>query len=297
MCGSGPAPLATLLLILELSAAGSQMCGTPQSCRAGSFTLGGRLSHAGRTPSAPLRGLRLRGGSGWLFNPKLCPEGWANQAVIHWRGRPHAVPGEAVPTEPRIEQGNEVRDPIPTRCLSSASPWCVPSCIECRTRRRQTAERWTLTGQDDTDAGADAGEDGCGAAPAGVQRTNDDSTVSKRSAAEAGYFRDEYIATFCGGAPVRRAALINRGYFVRVRAVRGMLRAFAAAAAAARTPVQVLVLGAGFDSSFLQVPAAPPAAAARERPAAQAADAQRAERLRHARTAQIRGCAGLCPLV
>ncbi|KAJ1481550.1 S-adenosyl-L-methionine-dependent methyltransferase [Baffinella frigidus] len=172
------------------------------------------------TPNVGLR-LRLRGGSGSLFNPKLCPEGWVNQAVLHWRGRPHSFHSETFPqTRP---------DPQPES-------------------EDEEEEAGGAGVQEQRGAGrADVVE--------GVQRTNDDSTVSKRSAAEAGYVRDEFVQMFCGNskqAPARRTALINRGYYVRMQAMRRMIRSFIAAA---KEPVQVLVLGAGFDSTFLQLKA------------------------------------------
>lgn len=58
-----------------------------------------------------------------------------------------------------------------------------------------------------------------------VQGTNDSSVVSKVSAAAQGYFKDDFLQHFvCKVA--RRAPLINRGYYVRWRAVDHCARKF-----------------------------------------------------------------------
>jgi hypothetical protein len=59
--------------------------------------------------------------------------------------------------------------------------------------------------------------------PLAVQATNDDSIVSKRSAARFGYFNDEYLRAFVRKPP-RRGQLINRGYYIRCFAIRSVLR-------------------------------------------------------------------------
>jgi hypothetical protein len=91
----------------------------------------------------------------------------------------------------------------------------------------------------------------------GVQGTNDDSTMSKWSAAEAGYFDDEFLRYFvlAQSPRRRRAPLINRGYAARVLAMRAAVRSFVqAAAVGAQTPtVQVVNLGCGFDTTYLQL--------------------------------------------
>ncbi|XP_012731788.2 tRNA wybutosine-synthesizing protein 4 [Fundulus heteroclitus] len=84
-----------------------------------------------------------------------------------------------------------------------------------------------------------------------VQGTNDSSVVSKASAAAQGYFRDPFIQHFVCKAG-RRAPLINRGYFVRWRAVDHCVRQFLHATA--KCPKrQILSLGAGFDSLYFRL--------------------------------------------
>uniref|UniRef100_A0A3B5ALD7 tRNA wybutosine-synthesizing protein 4 n=1 Tax=Stegastes partitus TaxID=144197 RepID=A0A3B5ALD7_9TELE len=84
-----------------------------------------------------------------------------------------------------------------------------------------------------------------------VQGTNDSSVVSKVSAAAQGYFKDDFLQHFvCKVA--RRAPLINRGYYVRWRAVDHCVRRFLQVTATC-TKRQILSLGAGFDSLYFRL--------------------------------------------
>lgn len=84
-----------------------------------------------------------------------------------------------------------------------------------------------------------------------VQGTNDSSVLSKASAAARGYFRDPFIQHFvCKVA--RRSPLINRGYFVRWRAVDHCVRQFLHVTAK-RPHRQIVSLGAGFDSLYFRL--------------------------------------------
>eukprot|EP00198_Chlamydomonas_reinhardtii_P002909 XP_001692245.1 predicted protein [Chlamydomonas reinhardtii] len=85
-----------------------------------------------------------------------------------------------------------------------------------------------------------------------VQGTNDDAQVSKLSCSRMGYFRDEFIQFFVRRAS-RRSPLINRGYYSRHAALRQLLEQFITAARAAGKQPQVLVLGAGFDTTWFQL--------------------------------------------
>ncbi|GLC52824.1 hypothetical protein PLESTB_000672500 [Pleodorina starrii] len=85
-----------------------------------------------------------------------------------------------------------------------------------------------------------------------VQGTNDDAQISKMSCAKAGYFKDEFIQYFVRRAS-RRSPLINRGYYSRHAALRQLLQRFLAAAAGSGQQPQVLVLGAGFDTTWFQL--------------------------------------------
>uniref|UniRef100_A0A7N9AWE5 tRNA wybutosine-synthesizing protein 4 n=1 Tax=Mastacembelus armatus TaxID=205130 RepID=A0A7N9AWE5_9TELE len=84
-----------------------------------------------------------------------------------------------------------------------------------------------------------------------VQGTNDSSVVSKASASAQGYFQDVFLQHFiCKVA--RRAPLINRGYYVRWRAVDHCVRRFLHITENCPKR-QVLSLGAGFDSLYFRL--------------------------------------------
>ncbi|XP_057707902.1 tRNA wybutosine-synthesizing protein 4 [Corythoichthys intestinalis] len=84
-----------------------------------------------------------------------------------------------------------------------------------------------------------------------VQGTNDSSVVSKVSAAAQGYFHDLFLQHFvCKVA--RRAPLINRGYYVRWKAVDHCLRSFLKVTQQCAKR-QILSLGAGFDSLYFRL--------------------------------------------
>ncbi|XP_040003735.1 tRNA wybutosine-synthesizing protein 4 [Xiphias gladius] len=86
---------------------------------------------------------------------------------------------------------------------------------------------------------------------AAVQGTNDSSAVSKASAAARGYFHDVFLRHFvCKAA--RRAPLINRGYYVRWRAVDHCVRRFLQVTENCPKR-QILSLGAGFDSLYFRL--------------------------------------------
>ncbi|KAF3694456.1 tRNA wybutosine-synthesizing protein 4 [Channa argus] len=84
-----------------------------------------------------------------------------------------------------------------------------------------------------------------------VQGTNDSSVVSKVSAAARGYFQDAFLQHFvCKAA--RRAPLINRGYYVRWRAVDHCVGRFLQVTENCPKR-QILSLGAGFDSLYFRL--------------------------------------------
>ncbi|XP_077392578.1 tRNA wybutosine-synthesizing protein 4 isoform X1 [Festucalex cinctus] len=84
-----------------------------------------------------------------------------------------------------------------------------------------------------------------------VQGTNDSSVVSKVSAAAHGYFQDCFLQHFvCKVA--RRSPLINRGYYVRWRAVEYCVRTFLQVTQHCAKR-QILSLGAGFDSLYFRL--------------------------------------------
>ncbi|KAF7138224.1 hypothetical protein RHSIM_Rhsim07G0035700 [Rhododendron simsii] len=100
---------------------------------------------------------------------------------------------------------------------------------------------------------------------AAVQATNDDASASKlsieeenklRSCVKKGYMKDNYVHLFVR-KPVRRAPIINRGYFARWAAFRQLLHQFLGCEKdndeRGPTKKQILSLGAGFDTTFFQL--------------------------------------------
>ncbi|XP_071803609.1 tRNA wybutosine-synthesizing protein 4-like [Asterias amurensis] len=83
-----------------------------------------------------------------------------------------------------------------------------------------------------------------------VQGTNDSSIVSKCSITAQGYFQDEYLRLFVSKT-ARRSPLINRGYYIRARAVDDYLKQFLATNQDKQK--QIISLGAGFDSAFFRL--------------------------------------------
>lgn len=91
---------------------------------------------------------------------------------------------------------------------------------------------------------------------AAVQATNDDASASKLSCVKKGYMKDDYVHLFVK-KQLRRAPIINRGYFARWAALRKMLNQFLECEPNAdgngNIRKQILSLGAGFDTMFFQL--------------------------------------------
>jgi hypothetical protein len=162
---------------------------------------------------APVGPMRLQGGS-WLFTPKIVPVTNGDGGVVQWRQQP-ARRGQD-------EQGQEKGDGACGDAGAVESAGAGLGGERARTVR---------------------------AAAQGVQRTNDESSASKASAAAAGYFVDDYVHSFVAKVP-NRTALINRGYFARVFAMRSIVLAFLEGCAARKKKCQILSLGAGFDTTY-----------------------------------------------
>uniref|UniRef100_A0A673I7K9 tRNA wybutosine-synthesizing protein 4 n=1 Tax=Sinocyclocheilus rhinocerous TaxID=307959 RepID=A0A673I7K9_9TELE len=108
-------------------------------------------------------------------------------------------------------------------CASLLFPQAASTCVRCNASKQQ--ER--------------------------VQGTNDSSVVSKVSAAAQGYFHDDFLKHFVCKVS-RRAPLINRGYYVRWKAVDHCLKQFFHATQSCSRR-QILSLGAGFDSLYFRL--------------------------------------------
>jgi tRNA wybutosine-synthesizing protein 4 len=85
--------------------------------------------------------------------------------------------------------------------------------------------------------------------PKAVQGTNDDATVSKRSAARQRYYDDIYVPPFVRRAS-RRSPLINRGYWLRVHMFRDAMVKWIQRKRDENEKVQIVSLGCGFDTSY-----------------------------------------------
>ncbi|EDV26751.1 uncharacterized protein TRIADDRAFT_55092 [Trichoplax adhaerens] len=85
-----------------------------------------------------------------------------------------------------------------------------------------------------------------------VQGTNDNSIVSKLSSAKHGYYQDDFLQ-YVVQKPARRSPLINRGYYIRAKAIDFVIRKFLSYSnndEAANKNKQILSLGAGFDTLY-----------------------------------------------
>ena len=81
-----------------------------------------------------------------------------------------------------------------------------------------------------------------------MQSTNDDATQCKLSAVRLGYWQDRFIGEVSRQqGRERRAPEIHLGYYARVAGVRALIDKFLEAC---DTTVQIISLGAGFDTLF-----------------------------------------------
>jgi len=90
-----------------------------------------------------------------------------------------------------------------------------------------------------------------------VQRTNDDASTCKQSAVALGYWNDPYLSAFVPRSlpsnEPRKAPEIHLGYFTRVSAIWNLLIRTVdhiCEVTGAKTKMQVVNLGAGFDTLF-----------------------------------------------
>ena len=221
--------------------------------------------------------LQLRGGS-WLFTPKIvpCAEGdggivqWRHQSSLyHFNDDAEIAHESGARGDPQQTTQEGQRAALESKLLY-LNKFLVDGIIDQEEYDEEKAQiqaqlkplRTTQIDEaalssEGTSGHAGKGDGACGAsrmpnmktAAGGVQRTNDDSTASKASAARAGYFQDDYIELFVAKVH-SRTALINRGYFARVQAVRSLITTFLDACNLRGQPCQILSLGAGFDTTY-----------------------------------------------
>ena len=82
-----------------------------------------------------------------------------------------------------------------------------------------------------------------------VMQTSNDALTTKVYAESLGYFKDEYCAWFARGKK-KMMPIINRGTWTRVHSVRQVLLRFLKANAEVNQKVNVVSLGAGYDSTI-----------------------------------------------
>ncbi|KAL9133304.1 MAG: hypothetical protein Q9175_005516 [Cornicularia normoerica] len=84
-----------------------------------------------------------------------------------------------------------------------------------------------------------------------VQQTDQDASVSRLSAVEAGYLNDPFARHFVSGKGQRRLPIINRGTYVRTTAIDNLVDEFLS-----KNPAQakqIISLGAGSDTRFFRL--------------------------------------------
>ena len=84
-----------------------------------------------------------------------------------------------------------------------------------------------------------------------VQHTDQDASVSRLSAVEAGYLDDPFAKYFVSGEGQRRLPIINRGTYVRTKAIDNLVDEFLSKNPAQRK--QIISLGAGSDTRFFRL--------------------------------------------
>ena len=84
-----------------------------------------------------------------------------------------------------------------------------------------------------------------------VQQTDQDASVSRLSAVEAGYLDDPFAKYFVSGEGQRRFPIINRGTYVRTKAIDNLVDEFLSKSPAQEK--QIISLGAGSDTRFFRL--------------------------------------------
>ena len=85
-----------------------------------------------------------------------------------------------------------------------------------------------------------------------VRSTAADAILSKCSAVNKGYFIDPYVQFFAPTKGIKRAPLINRGYYARFKAVDTIVRRFLSVKNS-QNKHQIVVLGAGVDTLYFRL--------------------------------------------
>ncbi|KAL6715211.1 carboxy methyl transferase for protein phosphatase 2A [Lecanora helva] len=84
-----------------------------------------------------------------------------------------------------------------------------------------------------------------------VQQTDQDASVSRKSAVDLGYLDDPFAKYFVSGEGQRRFPIINRGTYVRTKAIDNLVETFVNNEPT--TKKQIISLGAGSDTRFFRL--------------------------------------------
>ena len=84
-----------------------------------------------------------------------------------------------------------------------------------------------------------------------VQQTASEASSRKIHAVKKGYFSDPFVHLFSSDSTVNNSPLMNRGYWLRTKAFENTLTNFAASLGPG-APLQVINVGAGFDTLFFK---------------------------------------------
>ncbi|KAL1935866.1 hypothetical protein VTP01DRAFT_5006 [Rhizomucor pusillus] len=84
-----------------------------------------------------------------------------------------------------------------------------------------------------------------------IRGTNDDATVSRLSAVQLGYMQDPFVQYFVK-RPVRRSPIINRGSYIRSRALDALVTQFLSMPTSCKKK-QIVSLGAGYDTRYFLI--------------------------------------------
>ncbi|KAL8999403.1 MAG: hypothetical protein Q9169_001717 [Polycauliona sp. 2 TL-2023] len=94
-----------------------------------------------------------------------------------------------------------------------------------------------------------------------VQQTDQDASVSRLSAVDVGYLHDLFARQFVSGPSQRRFPIINRGTYVRTKAIDNLVHRFLSPSSSSPRK-QIISLGAGSDTRFFRLqtcsPSLPP---------------------------------------
>ncbi|KAL9626883.1 MAG: hypothetical protein Q9204_006964, partial [Flavoplaca sp. TL-2023a] len=85
--------------------------------------------------------------------------------------------------------------------------------------------------------------------------TDQDASVSRLSAVELGYLNDPFAVRFVSGPGQRRFPIINRGTYVRTKAIDNLVHRFlfSSSSSTSLTKKQIISLGAGSDTRFFRL--------------------------------------------